>query len=88
MKEVARGVSLSEVAGSNLVPYPDLARGMVMMAEEGGGTKWAGKKLGIVVSGEKEMHADMRPLFVYLVLGLLANWFPRVWAFGRRCGWW
>ncbi|MCJ1232714.1 hypothetical protein MMC14_000667 [Varicellaria rhodocarpa] len=82
-----KGVRVSEDESSGFISYVDLAKGMVLMAEEGNGERWIGKEVGIVVGQEPAVWKRMA-LARHLLPGLLASWIPGLWRMGTRLGAW
>ena len=81
------GVRVSEYEHSGFISYADLAKGMVLMVEEGQEEKWVGKEVGIVV-GEEPSAWKRMALARWLLPGLLASWVPTLWKMGTRLGAW
>ena len=81
------GVRVSEHEYSGFISYVDLAKGMVLMVEEGQDEKWVGKEVGIVVGKEPSVWKRMA-LARWLLPGLLASWTPTLWRMGTRLGAW
>lgn len=80
----ATEVELVEARGSELVPYADFGKAMVMMGTD---DKWVGKNVGIKVNGGEELSPKyMLPLLRYLFPGLLGSFSPWLYDLGR--GWW
>jgi hypothetical protein len=71
-------VRLSTHENSPVISYADLARGMVLMAEQD--EKWIGQGVALVVEGGKVLPwTILGNLFMYLLPGLLYAFFPRAW---------
>lgn len=67
---------------SPLTGYADLAKGMVMMGDEG--SKWKGEYVGMVVNGGKPIEANPAALMRYLLPNVLAMVCPPLWRAGRN----
>jgi hypothetical protein len=66
-------------AASLIISYTDLAKGMIMMGNEG--KKWHGKHVGMFVNGGKKIQGNPAALLRYLVPNLLAMVCPPLWWF-------
>ena len=76
-------VRLSTHENTPMISYADLARGMVLMAEQD--EKWIGQGVGLVVEGGVVFHwSILGNVFLYLVPGLLYAFFPRAWDLIHR----
>lgn len=64
-------------AASLIISYADLAKGMIMMGDEG--KKWHGKHVAMWVNGGKKIKGNPIALLRYLVPNLLAMVCPPLW---------
>ncbi len=75
-------VTLTEdMVDDNVMSYKDLAKGMVMMAEDD--EKWVGKRVGMVVNSGKPIGGNPAALLRYLLPNLLVSVCPPLWRLGR-----
>lgn len=80
----ATGVELVHGRGSELVPYADFGRAMVMMGTQ---DEWVGKNVGIKVNGGHELSPTyFLPLLRYMIPGLLGSF--ALWLYNLGKGWW
>jgi len=66
---------------SGLLPYPDLARGMIQMGTEG--EEWVGKYVGVRTNGGEKVGGNPLMLARYLLPNLLAMVCPTLWWLGK-----
>lgn len=85
-KDKPTGHVLSTEAPSPMVSYADLGVGMVEMAErcEELGLEWK----GVSVNATGAVRFDTWDKFKVLSNGVVANWAPGIWRWGRGRGWW
>lgn len=85
-KDKPTGHVLSTEESSMMVSYADLGVGMVEMAErwEELGLGWK----GVSVNATGAVRWDTWEKFKVLSIGVVANWAPGVWGWGRGRGWW
>jgi hypothetical protein len=81
--DVAHPVVLTDVLDdmSQLISYADLARGMIMMGDEG--SRWRGKHVGLSVNDGQPIGGNPALLMRYLLPNLLAMVCPPLWWLGK-----
>ena len=84
--DIPRGVQLTNdvFTASPLLSYPDLARGMIQMGEEG--DKWRGQYVGIIANEGRPIGGNPLALLRYLLPNMLAMICPPLWWLGKD--WW
>lgn len=85
--EKATGYRLSTTEGGGVVSFADVGIAMVEIAERG--EEFVGKGRGeVTVWSTGVVPPNWGDNLRALRYGILTYWFPMLWGWGRRSGWW